>query len=143
MTKQEYLCNAMQFFGIKIDMNVANIVWELVPLINAKGGETDILDLCKIMEKVGGLEPKQEEPKPKYDSGINPHDNEDFRIYFRWEFGYKVVCLFDVLLILNIDDLYKYSYEEIGQVRGYGKKTIESIRTTLKNHNLPPLKEIQ
>ena len=130
MKKQDYLVQALMFFGVKIDTKVAEIIWELVPIIESKGGDTDLHDLSAIMVKVEQLEPMEEETQKKLDW-------EDFR----FEFSSKTRHLFYWLGIESLESLYKVSYEEIAETRGYGNRTIEDIKSILQKNNLPPLKD--
>jgi DNA-directed RNA polymerase alpha subunit len=130
MKKQDYLVHALMFFGVKIDTKVAEIIWELVPIIESKGGDTDLHDLSAIMVKVEQLEHTEEETQKKLDW-------EDFR----FEFSSKTRHLFYSLGIESLKSIYKFSCEEIAKIRGYGKITIQDIKSVLQKHNLPPLRE--
>lgn len=135
MKKQDYLVNALMFFGVKIETKVAEIIWDLVPIIESKGGDTDLHDLCAIMVKVEQLEQENDEIEPS-ETKIN-FDWQDIRL----EFSSKTRHLFYWLGIESLESLYKVSYEEIAETRGYGNRTIEDIKRVLQKHNLPPLKD--
>ncbi len=138
MKKQDYLVHALMFFGVKIDRKVAEILWELVPIIESKGGDTDLHDLSAIMVKVDKLETTEEQtPKDEVIEKSTTFDWEDFR----FEFSSKTRHLFYWLGIESLESLYKVSYEEIAETRGYGNRTIEDIKSVLQKHNLQPLKE--
>jgi len=64
MTNEQYLSSALNFFGYKIDDKFAKIITEVLPLVQSKGGEVTIMDLCKVMVKVEPELEAKTEPQP-------------------------------------------------------------------------------
>ena len=74
MTNEQYFKSALSFFGYKIDDKFAKIITEVFPLVQSKGGEVTIMDLCKVMAE---LEPEIEaktEPSENVEVEQNPQN---------------------------------------------------------------------
>ena len=71
MTNEQYLKSALSFFGYKIDDKFAKIITEVFPLVQSKGGEVTIMDLCKVMAKV------EPEVEPELEAKTEPQPSEN------------------------------------------------------------------
>ena len=138
MTKAEYLRFAMQFYGVQFDLKVAEIVWKLVPIINQKGGKTDILDLCKIMVDIED----DKVQKQVIANSITNYDLSDESMntsIHDYDFNDKAIRCFKILGINTIRDIYSYSPKTFLNIHGVGKMTISLIQKVLKENGFPIL----
>lgn len=74
MTNEQYLSSALNFFGYKIDDKFAKIITEVLPLVQSKGGEVTIMDLCKVMAKIEPELEAKTEPQPSENVEENPQN---------------------------------------------------------------------
>lgn len=81
MTNEQYLSSALNFFGYKIDDKFAKIITEVFPLVQSKGGEVTIMDLCKVMAKIEPELEAKTEPQPNEDVApeVNPNLIEEWQ----------------------------------------------------------------
>lgn len=138
MKKAEYLRFAMQLFGVQLDLKVAEIVWKLVPIINEKGGKTDIVDLCKIMADI------EQDNITETDiiNNLPTLDLSDERMntsIYDYDFCDKAIRCFKILGINTIRDIYGYRPKNFLNIHGIGKMTIYLMQKTLKENGFPIL----
>jgi DNA-directed RNA polymerase alpha subunit len=161
MTNEQYLKSALSFFGYKIDDKFAKIITEVFPLVQSKGGEVTIMDLCKVMAKIEPELEAKTEPQPTeiLKEEENPQNvgeaeveepnypNEIELEFFlnkaisEFVFTERARNVFRYLEIRCLRHLYEWSEDTLIRQRGIGKKTLSDIQITLGYHNLPKLKK--